>query len=525
MRSPALAIAWELGRRHRWGLMAVTGYLLVLAALRLAGYAQRIQFDDDRAFALAVIVPLTSTFLYFLAVFTFGLGGDIAARQSIYPARMFTLPVTANALAGWPMLFGAVAAAVLWMATRSLAVWPADVDVPWLWPALFGPVLLAWTQALTWMPYPMRGMRVLVTVLWLTAIDAVVMIALEVKVSETVMLALLVPHLPLAYLVARASVARARRGDVPDWRIGRAKAKAPLPSFPTAARAQAWFEWRQHGRSLPALVAIVLPFVLAIAFLFPDTPVIVAEVLIGVLLLPPFLAIFVAATVSRHNSTFLSTRPMSSAALIASKLKVTLVSTLAAWVLVLIAVPVGFRLAGAWPLVAGGARRLAEVIGTPRAVALALLVLAALIASTWKQLVQSLYVGMSGREWLVKGSAFVALLVAAIALPLADWIVHNRAAFAALWGALPWILPLLAGVKLIAAAWIAMRLRQRLTERTLLLGAAAWCAAVLALYALLAWIAPDLVIRTHYLGLVAILLVPLARLSAAPLALDWNRYR
>ncbi len=44
--------------------------------------------------------------MYFLAVFSFGLSGDLAARQSIYPARMFTLPVTSAALAGWPMLYG-----------------------------------------------------------------------------------------------------------------------------------------------------------------------------------------------------------------------------------------------------------------------------------------------------------------------------------------------------------------------------------------------------------------------------------
>ena len=34
------------------------------------------------------------------------------------------------------------------------------------------------------------------------------------------MLAILAPHVPLAYLVARFAVARARRGDVPDWRGG-----------------------------------------------------------------------------------------------------------------------------------------------------------------------------------------------------------------------------------------------------------------------------------------------------------------
>ena len=49
--------------------------------------------------------------MYFLAVFSFGLSGDLAARQSMYPARMFTLPVTTAALAGWPMLYGTAAMA------------------------------------------------------------------------------------------------------------------------------------------------------------------------------------------------------------------------------------------------------------------------------------------------------------------------------------------------------------------------------------------------------------------------------
>jgi len=35
MGSPALAIAWEFRQRHRWGLRALTGYLIVLAAIKL----------------------------------------------------------------------------------------------------------------------------------------------------------------------------------------------------------------------------------------------------------------------------------------------------------------------------------------------------------------------------------------------------------------------------------------------------------------------------------------------------------
>src|SRR5438045_616233 len=318
MRSAASAIAWEFRQRHRWGLMGLAAYLFVLAAIKLLviGPGTRVTFDNGESFAFVVMVPITATFMYFLAVFTFGLSGDIAARQSMYPARMFTLPVTASALAGWPMLFGTAAMACLWFAMRLFAVWPSDVEVPIVWPALLAASLLAWTQALTWMAYPLPGSRVIVTVLWLATIDAIVMIALELKAREPVMLAILAPHLPLAFLVARFAVARARRGDVPDWRRFFAAferiigfiTRRRLP-FSSGARAQLWLEWRQHGRSLPWLVAILLPFELGLLFVFPDVPVIIYETLMLVAITPPFMAIFVAATVGKQATPCLATRP------------------------------------------------------------------------------------------------------------------------------------------------------------------------------------------------------------------------
>src|SRR5258708_16565763 len=126
MPSPAAAIAWEIRQRRRWGLAALAGYLLVLAPIKLLilGLGQRVNFDDA-SFALVVIVPLTTTFIYLLAVFSFGLSGDLAARQSMYPARMFTLPVTTAALAWWPMLYGTTTMAALCLASRPLIVVPA----------------------------------------------------------------------------------------------------------------------------------------------------------------------------------------------------------------------------------------------------------------------------------------------------------------------------------------------------------------------------------------------------------------
>jgi len=83
------------------------------------------------------------------------------------------------------MLYGTAAMAILWFGMRLLALWPSDVDVPVFWPALLAASLLAWTQALTWMSYPFRGLRVIVTVLWLAAIDTVVMIALKSRLPRS----------------------------------------------------------------------------------------------------------------------------------------------------------------------------------------------------------------------------------------------------------------------------------------------------------------------------------------------------
>jgi hypothetical protein len=544
MRSPAAAIAWEFRQRHRWGLTALAGYLILLAIIKLAIVVsgQLVTFQSTESFALVVVVPITTTFMYFLAVFSYGLSGDLAARESMYPARMFTLPVTTGALAGWPMLYGTVAMAILWLATRLLCVWPSEFGVPMIWPGLLAASLLAWTQALTWMPYPLPGLRVIVTVLWLVVIDAIVMVALEYKAPEPVMLAILAPHVPLAHLAARYAVARGRRGDVPDWRgllPGLARIRDVVARrrdhFASPARAHMWFEWRRHGRSLPALVGILLPFELGLLFLI-ESPALIFFTLLGVVLTPPFMAGFVAGTVSRPNphardsygvSPFVATRPLSTAALIAAPLKATIWSTAAAWVLVLAGIPLALILSGTWPVVIERASRFREAVGTPRAITVALLGCAGLVAWTWKRLVQGLYVGLTGREWLIKGHVFLSLSLLSVAGPLLYWIGEHTAAERALYDAWVWIVAILVCVKMSAAAWIVTRLyhSRLLRDRTLVTGAACWCAAVLALYGLLVWLV-DMPFFPHYvLGLVAILAIPLARLSAAPLALAWNRHR
>jgi len=205
----------------------------------------------------------------------------------------------------------------------------------------------------------------------------------------------------------------------------------------------------------------------------------------------------------------------------------TIWSTLAAWLLVIVFIGGMLMLSGRMPVVVERARAGAEVTGTIRLVAAMLFVFAALIASTWKHLVQSLCIGLTGRDWLIKGSLFLALAFLVALGPLADGIIRDRKVLSVIWNGLPWILVTLVCLKMIAGSWVAIRLydSRLLSDRRLVIGAACWCVAVLALYALLVWLVDTPFFPSYLLALVAILTIPLTRLSAAPLALAWNRHR
>ena len=545
MRSSAAAFAWEFRRRHRWGLIAIGVYLAVIGAIRILAESRglALRLDSPETFAFMDVVPLSSTFTYLLAVFTFGLEGDLTGRASMYPPRLFTRPVTTAALAGWPMLFGSVAMLMLWGAARLAVPWPDGVEMPTVWPGVLAASILAWTQALTWMPYPLPGLRIGVSVLLLWALDLVVFLWIYRKPSEWVMLALLVPQVPIAYGVARVAVARARRGHVPDWRghfsrlAGGVASSAGAPrTFRSPAAAQSWLEWHRIGRSLPGWVAILLPFELALLLLSDRVPRLVDEILLSVLCTPILMATFAAANVRRASpqsrdawgvSPFDGARPIATSALVRAKLEATVWSTALTWTLVLAAMPLALVITGTMDVVVEQARAVADAIGTARAVVLVLLALAFLVATTWKQLVQSLYVGLTGRGWLVKGSLFATLVALFLLGPILAWLMAHGAARGALWEAFPAILAVVATSKVMLSGAIAVRLQRRglLSDRTLMAGAVGWCATVLALYTLFAWFLDSALFPRYLLVLLATVLVPLARVSAAPLALAWNRHR
>jgi hypothetical protein len=155
-----------------------------------------------------------------------------------------------------------------------------------------------------------------------------------------------------------------------------------------------------------------------------------------------------------------------------------------------------------------------------------LLILAGFIAATWTQLVQSLYLGLTGRGSLIKASVLLVLGFLFLFGPFVQWVADSGR-LGEVWSALPLVFAVLAAIKMIAAVWIGVRLYRRrlLGDRALVAGAAFWCVTVLAFYAVLVWLLDTPHFPHYLLMLVAILAIPLVRLSAAPVALAWNRHR
>lgn len=533
MRSAARAIAWEFSSRYRLALIVLVVYVVAFVTVRvfLLPPDARFRFAPPNGLGAFVLAPASVGFLFFVAVFSYGLGGDLAARESIFPKRMFTLPIRTAALAGWPMLYGIAASAAVWGITIALAEWATggNARVPHLWPGFLIAVWLAWMQALMWLPYGLRNLRVVVAVAWLVTVDAVVMIAAYSGASEGAMIAILAPQLPLAYLVAWYAVGRARQGHVPEWRLPFAGSGSSRQqgAFPSAARAQAWLEWRRHGWTLPALTAPVVACELLLLFIpGNDAEGIVFGLLFIVLLTPPVMALFAAPALST-STVHAVTRPMTSVALVAAKVRMTIGSTLIAWGIVLALTILALLLSRTMPVVSHRIGALLEATDVVRGSILNLLIIAAFVLATWKNLVLSLAVGLTGGERLTKAVVLAVFAVLIASIPLLYAYFRSDAAKSFGWDYLPWFVAALVVLKISAACWVAIGLQRRgvISDRTLVAGAAAWLAAVVVLYAFFEWLVDAPMFPFYVVAAIAILAVPLTRLSAAPLALAWGRHR
>ena len=418
MHSPAAAIAWQLFRPYRWWLVAGIAYFLAVSIFCRVTPETAVFFcrvtPETAVFAVAGLYlasPLGIGMLLLLTVFAYGSGFDLASQESGFPARMFALPVQSRALVGWPMFYGTIAVGLAWMAIGQFLLRPSCrqwIDVPLWWPAFFGAGFLAWYQALTWWPFALAWLRLVVSIPVFGLLIAVPILGNLCDVPEAVMVLVLAAQLPVAYTVAVAGVSRARRGDNPDWRwVVQQAGNLVRPiarrrrTFASAAEAQSWFEWRLNGLSLPLGVCIMLPYFAALVFVHRANADLGAGSPLRSLLLLSFMPVLMAGVMGGALSRFghgrngellagfLATRPLDSAALVLAKLKTAARSVLGTYAVVFAAVALLVVLAGAYGEVADLWSLLADRLSPAKAGAIMLLAVVGLVAGTWALAVEN----------------------------------------------------------------------------------------------------------------------------------------
>jgi len=342
--------------------------------------------------------------------------------------------------------------------------------------------------------------------------------------------------LPIAYLAAYSGVARARRSDFYDWRAwGRFtewlahRRPAATHPFRSMSRAQLWYECRAH-LIVPVFIACMMPCFLFVPALPGDAAL--GWRLLGILLCAPVLvAMLSGAALSGlvdplskfESSSFVLVRPISSLSIVRSKLVLAAIMTAAIWILFLGFISLLFLRADFFQSV----QSVASSVPLWKAIGYPIMALSLLVLFSWKSMIETFWVGLTGRKWVefAFNFAFVGLVFVSVGIALC--LAFRPQWRAAALAAVPWLIGLFLALKLAAAVFVVHGLlRWRLTTASgAALMIAAWLAVVISLGALaLNLLPPEHAPATKIIPGIA-LLIPFARLAGAPLALEWNRHR
>ncbi len=269
MKSIPTALTWELFARGKWTLPGafLTGNALsivVLASLRRDG---AINPEDSSMISIHATMLFVNATVFGAALF--------AAMGN--PSRFRAFPAPNSVIVAWQLLPAMVLMALECL--LSIAVINALFKVNWpLWgPALFMSVALAACAAVFWLTekspwHFLLGIPVLTSGgLWFHSRYGMVFSApahmwREVTAADGVTMLAMAAG---SYFVAIVGVARGRCGEylkTPEFfrwlgrlleRLLDPAPEAGLP-FRSPAQAQFWFEWRQKGWALPAIVLMAL---------------------------------------------------------------------------------------------------------------------------------------------------------------------------------------------------------------------------------------------------------------------------
>jgi hypothetical protein len=539
MHTVGLSFAWEFWGRHRWLIGPTLAYLFALVLM--------INLAPVGTFTPPIIVelsmPLWPAILVLIAIFSYGDRGDLLARESGYPHRAFTLPVRTAALVAWPLALGAAFVGSLWLVLAGWVLQQGWPECPVVWPAVFLAGFVSWTQALTWLPFPLPALRVLVTAPVLSLLVAGAILGGIYGLPPELLIAISLGLFVVGYGLAVVGVARARRGDVPvrswpnlrGWLPARGADRA---AFRSPHAALAWLEWRSNLFLLPLLVVLILVPLLNLIFVSRPELTPNALLLLPAVVSCPLLIAFMsgAALGNCHGSgqrnsaipVFLAGRPVTTGTMVAVKLRSAVAATSVIWLIT------GIGLLAILPLCPLGTRLLQgfdalhERIGIVRASAMVLLLAGGLPALTWKLMIDMMWMTLIGRYW-VSVAVNIMILAGVTALAMVFARAESDDSFAeVIVAAVPWLVGVGTVLKLgggVLVAWGLLR-RGLVERRTLILLATAWAAGAAVIVLLAYWLMPADIYSPLVVGAAAVVLcLPMVRLGLAPLALDWNRHR
>ncbi len=547
MSSAVTALAWEFWSANRRGWLILLAAIPVCAVLYrfLAGWLK--VSDGLRSLSF---LPFGASLILAAAFCNFT---DANRRSGVagFPRHLFARPVNSRLLVTCLMAFAVLSVVGIYVAWAKLVYEPAGIEVLVRWPATLLATGVVFYQAIIWSMSGFRLIRIVVMSLMVTVLVWVGCLPfmppqLNTR-SEAELTVVLCSLAAAAYASTVFSIGLQRRGSVYGSAWGRALVERVTDAIPrrkialdSPDRALFWFEWRRSGWILPVAVLLttllVMGPILSLTGRGDDATL---RAVIWLSILPLLLAGPVGKGLAKPDfwslelalSPFFAARPITVGQLVAAKLKLAAWSTLLAWAtLIVVAVP--------WLAWTCNLEHLSEfwttltIVYSPLILwTILLLSFIAVLLVTWSFLVSALWMGYTGRTDAYYTYVGISLiLVFAFAMCFGIWLdspQHRGEIFLAVQPWIPWMFATLFTFKcwLTVVAFAVARRRRLVSNRALVAYEVFWLLATGSMVLLACLMSTRVEWLRDMLILVALLVVPSARIAAAPLTVAWNRHR
>jgi len=485
---------------------------------------------------------------------TFGLGmfalvsklslaerADLAAAGCGYPRQLMLLPAPTSQLVFLPMVYGLTVISLLWIAFA--AILGQTPEAIWV-PALGFSALLATIQAITWSTTSRPFVKIAVAIFWVVILAASAPTLLLEGISPAGLGVFFIGSTVLAAGVAFAGLAKGRSGSYSElaWPTWRRRNLDHAASFTSGKAAQDWLENRRNGS-----FHLIAGAMMSVSYAFPALtysqalpfgwPLLVSPLACYLypLVLSAWLGTFVGCSGSERDvlnqdrsvATFFAMRPLSDAALVASKLRMALRSATIGW-LIMLPGPILFLCSQV------------SIDGTECSIAVALwrhmtlqfftgLVLSVLILFflTWRMNVSAMWLRLS-RHLMLHGAIGIIAPISVVTFGIA-LIQHYSYRPDLVPELLVWITPvlgLLVMAKILATYFVVGRLRKfGLVPEATIQRWGTVCLVTGAVLLPLARIASPEWITTFQAAAGVFLILPTVRIPMAVLTLHANRHR